>query len=205
MSKIAVEEIFLISHVDDLLDKLHGSAVYLSIDFTGVFSKIFICPGDKRKRAFYILTLRLEHFCMLFDFLYALNHELDKRGGCCSKDAHKTPLLLQYSRYPATGSPKHQIVACHCHPSTEIEQLPPVRGKELGNGAKDRHSIYHSATLSSKPLLQLNHGYTKKLQLTQMEVEVPQEAIELMDSRTVERHGDILREFSVNWGGNANL
>ena len=52
--------------IDELLDRLQGSAVSSTFDFTDAFLQIAIHPGDRHKTAFHTRTRKLEFTCMPF-------------------------------------------------------------------------------------------------------------------------------------------
>ena len=57
--------------IDELLDRLLGSAVYSSLDFAEAFLHIPIHPDDRRKTAFHTRTRKLEYTCMPFGLVNA--------------------------------------------------------------------------------------------------------------------------------------
>ena len=71
LNKITVKQKFPMPRVDELLDRLQGSAVYSSIDFTDAFLQIPIHPADRHKTAFHTRTRKLEYTCMPFGLVNA--------------------------------------------------------------------------------------------------------------------------------------
>lgn len=71
LNKITVKQKFPMPRVDELLDRLQGSAVYSTFDFTDAFLQIPIHPADRHKTAFHTRTRKLEYTCMPFGLVNA--------------------------------------------------------------------------------------------------------------------------------------
>ena len=71
LNKITVKQKFPMPRVDELLDRLQGSAVYSTFDFTDAFLQIPIHPDDRHKTAFHTRTRKLEYTCMPFGLVNA--------------------------------------------------------------------------------------------------------------------------------------
>ena len=66
LNKITVKQQVPMPRIDELLDRLHGSAVYSTFDFTDASLQIPIHPDDRHKTAFHTRTRKLEFTCMPF-------------------------------------------------------------------------------------------------------------------------------------------
>ena len=64
LNKITVKQQFPMPTIDELLDRVHGSAVYSTFDLTDAFLQILIHPDDRHKAAFHTRTRKLEFRCM---------------------------------------------------------------------------------------------------------------------------------------------
>ena len=71
LNKITVKQQFPMPRIDELLDRLQGSAVYSAFDFTDAFLQIPIHPDDRHKTAFHTRTRKLEFTCMPFGLVNA--------------------------------------------------------------------------------------------------------------------------------------
>ena len=60
LNKITVKQQFRMPRIDEILDRLHGSAVYSTFDFTDAFLQIPIHPDDRHKTAFHTRTRKFE-------------------------------------------------------------------------------------------------------------------------------------------------
>ncbi|CDJ28180.1 uncharacterized protein EMH_0099790 [Eimeria mitis] len=60
-----------IERVDEILDRLQGSAVYSAFDFAEAFLQIHIHPEDRHKTAFHTRTRKVEYTCMPFGLVNA--------------------------------------------------------------------------------------------------------------------------------------
>ncbi|CDJ29330.1 Retrotransposon nucleocapsid protein, related [Eimeria mitis] len=61
LNKITVKQKFPMPRVDEILDRLQGSAVYSAFDFAEAFLHISIHPEDRHKTAFHSRTRNLEY------------------------------------------------------------------------------------------------------------------------------------------------
>ena len=71
LNKITVKQKFPMPRVDEILDRLQGSAVYSAFDFAEAFLQIPIHPADRHKTAFHTRTRKLEYTCMPFGLVNA--------------------------------------------------------------------------------------------------------------------------------------
>ena len=71
LNAITIKQKFPMPRVDELLDRLHGSAVYSTFDFTDAFLQIPIHPDDRHKTAFHTRARKLEYTCMPFGLVNA--------------------------------------------------------------------------------------------------------------------------------------
>ena len=61
-----VKQQFPMPRIDELLDRLQGSAVYSTFDFTDAFLQIPVHPDDRHKTTFHTRTRKLEFTWMPF-------------------------------------------------------------------------------------------------------------------------------------------
>ncbi|CDJ28247.1 OSJNBb0049I21.6 protein, related [Eimeria mitis] len=71
INKITEKQKFPMPRVDEILDRLQGSAVYSAFDFAEAFLQIPIHPKDRHKTAFHTRTRKLDYTCMPFGVVNA--------------------------------------------------------------------------------------------------------------------------------------
>ena len=71
LNKITVNRKFLMPRIDELLDRLNGSAVYSNFDFADAILQIPIHPESKHKAVFHIRTRELNYTCISFGLVNA--------------------------------------------------------------------------------------------------------------------------------------
>ena len=72
LNKITVKQQCPMPRIDELLDRLQGSAAYSTFDLTDAFLQIPIHPDDRHKKAFQTRMHKLEFTCMPFGLVNAL-------------------------------------------------------------------------------------------------------------------------------------
>lgn len=71
LNKNTVKQQFPMPRLDELLDRLQGSAVYSTFEFTDAFLQISIHPDDRHKTVFHVRTRKLDFTCMPFGLVNA--------------------------------------------------------------------------------------------------------------------------------------
>ncbi|CDJ29277.1 uncharacterized protein EMH_0003480 [Eimeria mitis] len=71
LNKITAKQNFPMPRVEEILDRLQGSAVYSAVEFVVAFLQIPIHPEDRHKTAFHTRTRKPEYTCMPFRLVNA--------------------------------------------------------------------------------------------------------------------------------------
>ena len=61
LNKITMKQKFPMPRTDELPNRLHGSAVFSTLDFADAFLEIPLHPDDRHKTAFHTHTRKLQH------------------------------------------------------------------------------------------------------------------------------------------------